>query len=616
MYNNTTDSKKRNVVVYARVSTEHEAQLLALENQKDWYAPFLENHPEWNLIHMYIDEGITGTSAEKRPEFMKMLKDAEDGDFDLILTREVSRFARNTVDTLQYTRKLKSMGIEVFFINDNIKTFDGDGELRLTIMATLAQDESRKTSIRVKSGQKVSMEKGVFYGNGNILGYDRVGKDMVINPEQAKTVRMIYDWYLDGWGLRKIQYELEKHGRLTSAGKSKWYARTIGYVLKNPFYCGIIKYRKQYVPDFLEQKKINNYGEVDNIIVKGTHEPIVTEEEYERVMAIMNSRRKKLVNNSFDEHKLPSGERQPIDAWTRLMVCKCGCRFNRKIWHRTPNEIQYGYQCYSSTRTGTVRTRLNKGLSIEGICDTPMLAGWKLQMMAKFIFKNYLMNTDKILQLSLDMLNEHIDDRKEIEDNTDIIKQKESEIEKLNKRLNNLIEMRADGEISRDIFKSKQSEIQTKLDTLISEVDSLRGPEENDEIEDVNHEEKITLLKYALEQLTNFDSDDDIPDSVIEAFVTKIVVSKDGLDWYLRFFPDDNKLPETLVIEGNRKNTAKVSSLCDYQHRLLYTKVGNAKYSKIFEFTITIDDAKNYLYQESLTYRLLRWFDLNINIYM
>ena len=191
------EMRERNVVIYARVSTEHEAQLSALENQKDWYTPFLEHHPEWHLIHTYIDEGITGTSAEKRPEFMKMLEDAEDGDFDLILTREVSRFARNTVDTLQYTRKLKAIGVEVLFINDNIKTFDGDGELRLTIMATLAQDESRKTSIRVKSGQKVSMEKGVLYGNGNILGYDRVGKDLVINPEQAKTVRMIFDWYLD-----------------------------------------------------------------------------------------------------------------------------------------------------------------------------------------------------------------------------------------------------------------------------------------------------------------------------------------------------------------------------------------------------------------------------------
>lgn len=147
-------------------------------------------------MRSYVDEGITGTSAKKRPQFMQMLSDAKNGDFDLILTREVSRFARNTVDTLQCTRDLKKQSVEVFFINDNIRTFDGDGELRLTIMATLAQDESRKTSIRVKSGQQTSMENGVYYGNGNILGYNRVGKEYVIDPEQARTVRKIYDWYL------------------------------------------------------------------------------------------------------------------------------------------------------------------------------------------------------------------------------------------------------------------------------------------------------------------------------------------------------------------------------------------------------------------------------------
>ncbi len=223
--NQNENSKIRKVAVYARVSTEHEAQLSALENQKDWYKPFLAQHPEWQIIRMYVDKGITGTSANKRPQFQQMIKDAESGEFDLILMREVSRFAKNTVDTLQYTRQLKVKGVEVFFINDNIKTFDGDGELRLTIMATLAQDESRKTSVRVKAGQQTSMENGVFYGNGNIRGYDRVGKDMVINPEQAETVRMIYDMYLKGMGMKKIQYTLEQEGRLTASSKGKSHPR-------------------------------------------------------------------------------------------------------------------------------------------------------------------------------------------------------------------------------------------------------------------------------------------------------------------------------------------------------------------------------------------------------
>ena len=263
MYGLNSDFQKRDVAIYARVSTEHEAQLSALENQMDWYKPILEARPDWTLTAQYIDEGITGTSAEKRPRFMQMIEDARQRKFNMIITREVSRFARNTVDTLQYTRLLKEYGVEVFFINDNIKTFDGDGELRLTIMATLAQDESRKTSIRVKAGQQTSMQNGVFYGNGNILGYDRVGKEMVINPEQAKTVRMIYDMYLSGMGVTAIQYELEKAGRLTAMGKERWFSSYIAKMLRNSFYCGIITYHKEYTPDFLKQKKIKNYGDLD-----------------------------------------------------------------------------------------------------------------------------------------------------------------------------------------------------------------------------------------------------------------------------------------------------------------------------------------------------------------
>lgn len=571
MYGGVQTPTNRKVVVYARVSTEHEAQLSALENQKDWYKPILSQHPEWEVVRMYVDEGITGTSAKKRPQFMQMIEDADDGEFDLILTREVSRFARNTVDTLQYTRSLKAKGVEVFFINDNIKTFDGDGELRLTIMATLAQDESRKTSIRVKSGQQTSMENGVFYGNGNILGYDRVGKDMVINPEQAKTVRMIYDWYLDGVGIRAIQFKLEQAGRLTSTGKSNWHMSNISKILKNSFYCGIITYHKQWTPDFLEQKKINNIGDMEFTRVKGSHEPIVTEEEYERVQKKMGSRTKELKNCQSGKKRV-FGEKQPSDVWTELLICECGHKFNRKVWHRTDTGVQYGYQCYSSIRTGTIKTRENKGLPTEGICAVPMIAGWKLQMMAKHIFREYLKDTAKVLALAESMLAKHIDDEDTKTDNSKIIKQKQDEREKLNKRLHNLIEMRADGEITREVFKIKQEEIEKRLSEIDVELEKL-NPDIEDEVEEATHEEKITVLRYYLEQSVKPIDGEDIPEDVIRAFVKKIVAHPDGFDWYLRFSPDDN--PEKLAIEGSRKNSAKVSSLCSLPHRQLLPMAGN-----------------------------------------
>ena len=402
----SSDFLHRRVVIYARVSTEHEAQISALENQLDWYKPILEARSNWTLVGQYIDEGITGTSAEKRPQFMQMIADAKKHKFDMIITREVSRFARNTVDTLQYTRMLRENGVEVFFINDNIKTFDGDGELRLTIMATLAQDESRKTSVRVKSGQQTSMNNGVVYGNGNILGYDKVGKEMVINPEQARTVRLIYDMYLDGNGLVKIKDELERRGYKTSQGKERWHVRVISNVLKNSFYCGIMTYHKEYTPDYLKQKKVKNYGEVEFTQVQGTHEPIVTVEEFERVQRIMETKRTDCKN--LNTGRNAKGKKPRTTVWGKLLVCECGHTFNMRHWDRTDRQVQNAYQCYSSVRTGSYQSRLNKGLSVEGICQTPMIPEWRLQMMANLIFRKYLSEKDKVLALANSILEAHI----------------------------------------------------------------------------------------------------------------------------------------------------------------------------------------------------------------
>lgn len=162
-------SLMRRVAIYGRVSTPHEAQISAMDNQKQWYEDEAARHDNWIVVARYYDEGITGTNAKKRPQFMAMLEAARRKEFDLIVTREVCRFARNTVDTLSITRDLKLLGIEVYFIQDNIHTMDSDGELRLTIMASMAQEESRKISERVRAGQQISRENGVLYGSGNIL---------------------------------------------------------------------------------------------------------------------------------------------------------------------------------------------------------------------------------------------------------------------------------------------------------------------------------------------------------------------------------------------------------------------------------------------------------------
>ena len=543
---------RKKVVIYARVSTDHDAQLSALENQIDWYKPLLDLHPEWELVGQYIDEGITGTSAEKRPEFMRMIEDALVHKFDMILTREVSRFARNTVDTLNYTRKLRDHGVEVYFINDGIKTFDGDGELRLTLMATLAQDESRKTSIRVKSGQQTSMNNGVIYGNGNILGYDKVGKEMIINPEQARTVRLIYDMYLAGAGLVKIKDELERRGYKTSQGKDKWFPTVISHVLKNSFYCGIITYHKEYVPDYLKQKKVKNYGEIEFTQVQGTHEPIVTVEEFERVQKIMADKTNGMPYLRKGKQK---GKKPRTTVWGKLLICECGHTFNMRRWDRADRQPGNSYQCYSSVQTGSYESRKKKGLPLDGICQSPMIPEWRLQMMANLIFRKYLSEKDKVLALANSIL-ECYNGGTEEPDNTEaLLKAKQTELARLQKKLDNYIEMRAEGDLSRELFRSKCNEIEPKIKKLQDEIETLTAASKPKEV--VDYTEKLTVLQYALEQYTNIDEGQDVPESVIEAFVVKIVVSKEGFDWYLRFDGDPDK-PLHCQLQGKRKTNTKI----------------------------------------------------------
>ena len=536
--------KKRRVVIYARVSTEHEAQLSALENQVDWYKPILAAHPEWELVDQYIDEGITGTSAYKRAQFMRMIAAAKRREFDMIITREVSRFARNTVDTLQYTRDLKRWNVEVFFINDNIKTFDGDGELRLTIMATLAQDESRKTSVRVKAGQQTSMNNGVYYGNGNILGYDRRETiteenkkkvDFNINPEQARTVRLIFEMYLDGNGLTRIKNELERRGMRTSTGKERWHESCISHILKNSFYCGIITYHKEFVPDYLEQKKIKNYGELELTRTKGRHEPIITVEEYERVQKIMESKTNPpKITPEGRQHK---GKTPSKDIWVKLLVCSCGHGVCRTHWSGAGSKHKVAYRCREVLRNGTPENRRKRGLPYEGYCSSPFVPQWKLALMAKYVFTKYLNRKDQVLALANAMLEQHISDTPDYEDNAELLISKQTELEKLDKRFEKLLNMRMDGEITADVFISGSNEIREKIDKLKSEIAALTAdaPEETT----TDYEDKLTFLKFALEQYTHFDEDREIPDSVLEAFVEKIVVFDDHFEWHLLFGSPD-----------------------------------------------------------------------------
>ena len=552
--------KKRVVAIYARVSTEHEAQISALGNQIQYYDDLFEKHPEWELYDRYIDEGITGTSVKKRKNFMRMMQDASKNKFDLIVTREVSRFARNTVDTLQQTRILRREGVEVYFTEDNIWTMnDEDGELRLTIMATLAQNESKKTSVRVKAGQMISFKNGVLYGNGNILGYDRIGKEYVLNELQARTVRRIFDLYLDGNGVRKIQFVLEKEGHLTATGLTKWQPGNISRILRNSFYCGTIVYRKQFVPDFLEQKKINNFGEVDKVIVEGRHTPIVTKEQFEKVQQILSSKSESVHNKGCRGKKISK------DVWCRKMKCECGSSYNRVTWHKSSEGPQYAYQCYSQIRTGSFKTRERKGLSTEGICVTKMVPRWKLEVMADIIFQKFWNDREGVLAIANEMLdncyenehdNEALDRKRDLED----------KMELWNRKYNNLLDMRMAGEIEKDRYDEKREQILKEQQHLKKQLEIIGG---ETGLSDDIYMDKVEILKYGLEQNFNF-STRHIPEEVIDAFIKEIIVCQDGFIWKLNLTPDDEL---KMQVDGRTNNytvtQTELSSDMTQQHRQL-----------------------------------------------
>ena len=561
--------KKRVVAIYARVSTEHEAQISALGNQIQYYDDLFEKHPEWELYDRYIDEGITGTSVKKRKNFMRMMQDASKNKFDLIVTREVSRFARNTVDTLQQTRILRREGVEVYFTEDNIWTMnDEDGELRLTIMATLAQNESKKTSVRVKAGQMISFKNGVLYGNGNILGYDRIGKEYVVNELQARTVRRIFDLYLDGNGVRKIQFVLEKEGHLTATGLTKWQPGNISRILRNSFYCGTIVYRKQFVPDFLEQKKINNFGEVDKVIVEGRHTPIVTKEQFEKVQQILSSKSESVHNKGCRGKKISK------DVWCRKMKCECGSSYNRVTWHKSSEGPQYAYQCYSQIRTGSFKTRERKGLSTEGICVTKMVPRWKLEVMADIIFQKFWNDREGVLAIA----NEMLDNCYENEHDNEVLDRKrdlEDKMELWNRKYNNLLDMRMAGEIEKDRYDEKREQILKEQQHLKKQLEIIGG---ETGLSDDIYMDKVEILKYGLEQNFNF-STRHIPEEVIDAFIKEIIVCQDGFIWKLNLTPDDEL---KMQVDGRTNNytvtQTELSSDMTQQHRQQLRRESNIIY--------------------------------------
>ena len=328
--------KKKNlrVAAYCRVSTKKDEQLGSYENQKAYYTEKIMANPDWTMADIFADEGITGTSACKRKDFLRMIRQCRKGKIDMILAKSVSRFARNTVDTLSYTRELRSMGIPVIFEEQNINSIYPESEFLITIHGAFAQSESEGISSRVKWGIRQSMRTGranIQYKT--LLGYEK-GPDgeMVVNAEQAETVRKIYELYLSGQSLGGIKATLESGGFKNAAGTTEWMTSNLRTILSDEKYCGDILLQKTFIQDCISKKVIKNTGQLPMYLIQNHHEAIIPREQFDAVQMEL-ARRKTLTSGTKKSAPTGMSRYSGKYALSGLLFCgECGTVYRRVVW--------------------------------------------------------------------------------------------------------------------------------------------------------------------------------------------------------------------------------------------------------------------------------------------
>jgi DNA invertase Pin-like site-specific DNA recombinase len=334
---------RKRVCAYCRVSTDTEEQLSSYEAQVEYYTNYIQSKPEWDFVDVYADEGISGTDTKKRDEFNRMISDCEADKIDLIVTKSISRFARNTLDCLKYVRKLKEKGIAIFFEKENINTLDGKGEVLLTILSSLAQDESRNISENSKWGIEKRFQQGKVRVNHNrFMGYDKdENGELVINKKEAKIVRRIFQEYLDGRSCLQIARGLMTDGIKTGAGGTRWWDTSINKMLSNEKYCGDALLQKTVTVDFLTHKRVPNNGQVQQYYVEGSHEPIIPKEIFEKVQS--EKKRRSREDKAGKPEKVKYSNKYVFSG--KIYCSLCGNPYLRRNWRSSGYGEKYVWQC-------------------------------------------------------------------------------------------------------------------------------------------------------------------------------------------------------------------------------------------------------------------------------
>ncbi len=506
---------KKKVAAYCRVSTDNEDQANSFESQQRYFRQYIERNPDWELYAIFADEGISGTNTKKRKEFNRMIECAKNGDFDLIITKEISRFARNTLDSIFYTRDLKKHGVGVIFLNDNINTLDGDAELRLAIMSSIAQEESRKTSERVKWGQKRQMEQGVVFGR-SMLGYDVKDGKMTINEDGAKIVRLIFHKFVDeGKGTHVIARELREEG-IEPMRVKEWQNTVILRVIRNEKYCGDLVQKKTYTPDFLSHEKKYNRGQEEFVIIKDHHEPIISRELFDKANRILDTK------SLSQEGKAKHSNRYPFSG--KIKCGRCGASYVARYKTRKDGSRYKAWRCYEAANHG--RPHTDKAGNQVG-CSGESIRNEDAIYLLYLVCRELKINRQKVV----DNLTRTIDAVMRIDltgTSTSTISEK---IEEAKKKRTGLIDLYTSG----DIDKTEFTALRAKYDEDIEKLKSMAEGIEQQQTMILKQRELMADIKNAIDELINgIQYEDEYYTQILDKMV---INDKNHIDVYLKMLP-------------------------------------------------------------------------------
>lgn len=464
----------KRVAAYARVSTDFEEQTSSFEAQIDYYTKMINKHLEWELVKIYSDEGISGTSTKHRAGFNEMIEDCEKGKIDLILTKSVSRFARNTVDSVEAIRRLKELDVEVFFKKENIWTLDSKGEFLLTLMSSLAQEESRSISENVAWAHRKRMADGkVSIPYSNFLGYDKGSSkyEMVVNEEEAKLVKRIYLMCIKGYTPVSIAKALTKEGIKSLMNKDSWSATTIRSVLSNEKYKGDALLQKNYTVDFLTKKQKVNNGEVPQYYVENNHEAVISPETFE------------IVQQEIQRRRNMNGKYSGVDILTAKIKCgECGGCYGAKVWHSNDKYRRVVYQC-------------NRKYSGDKKCTTPIITKEDIENRFINVVNNLIKNKDEVID-NLETV------KKTLCDTEELVKEKnklQDQLVEQVEKIQGLIEVNSK-------VAQNQEDYQKKYDAIVKEYETTKAEHQKLELDISNKLAKSETLNLFINTIKKQDT--------------------------------------------------------------------------------------------------------------